>query len=93
MNIIESSYFASRLELAKVYEEELQLRKGFEWSPDSQQIAYWQIDQSDVRVVQLVNNTVGKYPVVTRIPYPKTGETNPSAKVGLVSAKGANPKP
>jgi dipeptidyl-peptidase-4 len=26
-----------------VYEEELQLRKGFHWSPDSKHLAYWQI--------------------------------------------------
>lgn len=71
-----------------VYEEELSLRKGFEWSPDSQWLAFWQIDTAGVREFILVNNTDGLYPQVTRFPYPKTGETNPAARAGVVSAAG-----
>lgn len=33
-----------------VYEEEFRLRKGFRWAPDSKSIAFWQMDQSGVRV-------------------------------------------
>ena len=29
-----------------VYEEELDLRDGFRWSPDGRRIAYWQLDAS-----------------------------------------------
>ena len=32
-----------------VYEEELDLRDGFRWSPDGTSIAYWQLDASGVR--------------------------------------------
>lgn len=32
-----------------VYEEELDCRDGFRWSPDSKSIAYWQLDASGVR--------------------------------------------
>ena len=32
-----------------VYEEELNLRDGFRWSPDGRRIAYWQLDASGVR--------------------------------------------
>ncbi|MFL5478165.1 MAG: DPP IV N-terminal domain-containing protein, partial [Gemmatimonadaceae bacterium] len=32
-----------------VYEEELDLRDGFRWSPDGRKIAYWQLDASGVR--------------------------------------------
>ncbi|MCP5523822.1 MAG: S9 family peptidase [Verrucomicrobiales bacterium] len=71
-----------------VYEEELDLRKGFEWSPDSRWLAFWQIDTTHVREFVLVNNTDGLYPEITRFPYPKTGETNPSARAGVVSAGG-----
>ena len=71
-----------------VYEEELKLRNGFRWSPDGQSIAYWQLDQTGVRVVNLVNNTDDLYPRLIPIPYPKTGETNPSAKIGVVAAAG-----
>lgn len=71
-----------------VYEEELKLTNGFRWSPDNNFISYWQIDQSEVGIVNLVNNTDNLYPRVIPIPYPKTGTTNPSAKVGVVSANG-----
>ena len=71
-----------------VYEEELRLRNGFRWSPDGQSIAYWQIDQSEVPVVHLINNTDGLYPSVTSIPYPKAGQTNPSARVGVIPVGG-----
>jgi len=71
-----------------VYEEELKLRNGFRWSPDSQQIAYWQLDQTGVPVVNLVNNTDELYPRLIPIPYPKAGQQNPSARVGVISAGG-----
>src|SRR5690606_37283207 len=45
-----------------VYEEELGLRNGFRWSPDSQYIAYWQINTEGVRHFQLINNTDSLYP-------------------------------
>ena len=35
--------------------------------------------------MNLINNTDGLYAKVIPIPYPKTGQTNPSAKVGIVS--------
>lgn len=71
-----------------VYEEELQLRDGFRWSPDSKSIAYWQIDTQGVREFTLVNNLEGLYPRVQPIPYPKVGQQNPAARVGIVSATG-----
>ena len=40
-----------------VYEEELGVRDGFRWSPDSQRIAYWQFDTTGVGVFSLINNT------------------------------------
>lgn len=75
-----------------VYEEELALRDGFRWSPDGRQIAYWQIDGTGVREVPLVNNLGGLYPEVQWIPYPKVGEQNPSARIGVVSAAGGETK-
>jgi dipeptidyl-peptidase-4 len=71
-----------------VYEEELKLRNGFRWSPDGRSIAYWQLDQSGVPVVNLINNTDDLYPRLIPIPYPKAGQTNPSARVGVVPAEG-----
>ncbi|WP_435005363.1 DPP IV N-terminal domain-containing protein [Tundrisphaera lichenicola] len=73
-----------------VYEEEFGLRDGFRWSPDSQQIAYWQLDTSGVRAFPLVNNAAGLYPEVKWIKYPKVGEQNPSCRVGVVAATGGD---
>ncbi len=71
-----------------VYEEELFCRDGFRWSPDSKQIAYWQLNSEGVKEMTLVNNTSALYPVITTFPYPKAGETNSGARVGVVDANG-----
>ena len=71
-----------------VYEEELFCRDGFRWSPDSKQIAYWQLNSEGVKEMLLINNTAELYPVVTAFPYPKAGEMNSAARVGVVDADG-----
>jgi len=71
-----------------VYEEELFCRDGFRWSPDGKKIAYWQLNSEGVKEFQLINDTDGLYPVVTSFPYPKAGETNSAARVGIISAGG-----
>ena len=68
-----------------VYEEELFCRDGFRWSPDSKQIAYWQLNSEGVKEMLLINNTAALYPVVTAFPYPKAGETNSAARASLSS--------
>ncbi len=70
------------------YEEEFSIRDGFRWSPDGQHIAYWQFDTSGVRDFMLIDNTSELYPTITRIPYPKVGETLSAARIGIVSAAG-----
>jgi dipeptidyl-peptidase-4 len=71
-----------------VYEEELFCRDGFRWSPDGKSIAYWQLNSEGVKEMKLINNTVQLYPVITSFPYPKAGEMNSAARVGVVSATG-----
>lgn len=71
-----------------VYEEELFCRDGWRWSPDGTRIAYWQLNSEGVKEFQLINDTAGLYPVITTFPYPKTGETNSAARVGVISASG-----
>jgi dipeptidyl-peptidase-4 len=71
-----------------VYEEELYLRDGFRWSPDSRRIAYWQLDAKGVRDFLLINNTDSLYSFTIPIQYPKAGTTNSSARIGVVSADG-----
>ena len=68
-----------------VYEEEFRTKDGFRWSPDGEKIAYWQLDTSAAQDFLMINNTDGLYPEVTRFPYPKVGEENSAARVGVIS--------
>src|SRR6185436_8523559 len=71
-----------------VYEEELFCRDGWRWSPDGAHIAYWQLNSEGVKEFQLINDTAGLYPVITSFPYPKAGEMNSAARVGVISSGG-----
>ncbi len=89
-----------------VYEEELDVRDGFRWSPDGRRIAYWQFDTSNVGIFKLLYNLgapkeivtgfpypgLGVYPSVLNIPYPIPGTTNSAVRVGVVSAQGGETK-
>jgi dipeptidyl-peptidase-4 len=75
-----------------VYEEELGLRDGWGWSPNSRSIAFWQLDSEGVGSFDLINNTDSLYPKVTQIPYPKAGTTNSAARVGVVGVNGGGPR-
>ncbi len=71
-----------------VNEEELGLRDGFRWSPDGARLLFWQFDTSEVKRFTLINQTEGSYPRLTTFPYPKAGEKNSAARLGVVSAAG-----
>jgi dipeptidyl-peptidase-4 len=71
-----------------VYEEELFCRDGWRWSPDGKRIAYWQLDSSGVKEFRMINNTDELYPKIISFPYPKAGEMNSAARVGVISATG-----
>ncbi len=68
-----------------VYEEELGLRDGFRWSPDSKSIAYWQLDASGIGEFYMINNTDSIYSKIIPVQYPKVGTTNSAGKVGVVT--------
>ncbi len=74
-----------------VYEEEFEVRDGFRWSPNGQDIAFWHFDASGIGEFSLINDTDTLYPVVTRIPYPKAGTTNSAVRIGVVSSSGGSP--
>jgi dipeptidyl-peptidase-4 len=71
-----------------VYEEELDLRDGWRWSPDGRSISYWQLDTEGVPDYYLINDTDSLYPKITTIQYPVAGQTNSAARVGIVGATG-----
>jgi len=75
-----------------VYEEELDDRDGFRWSPDGKNIAYWQSDTKGVGTFYMINNVDSNYSKPIPLPYPKVGTTNSAVKVGVISAAGGKTK-
>lgn len=75
-----------------VYEEELDCRDGFRWSPDGKTIAYWQSDTKGVGTFYMINNVDSNYSQLIPLPYPKVGTTNSAVKVGVVPATGGTTK-
>lgn len=67
-----------------VYEEEFDCRDGFRWSPDSRQIAYWQIDANRVRDFYMINNLDSIYSIIVPVEYPKVGEPPSPYRIGVV---------
>ncbi|WP_207955459.1 S9 family peptidase [Segetibacter sp. 3557_3] len=74
------------------YEEEFDCRDGFRWSPDSKNIAYWQIDARKIRNFLLINNTDSVYSFTVPVEYPKAGEDPSPCKVGVVNVASAKTK-
>src|SRR5580698_3351232 len=89
-----------------VYEEELDVRDAFRWSPDGRRIAYCQFDTGGVGIFKLLYNLgapkeivtrvpypgLGPYPTVLNIPYPIPGTTNSAVRAGVVSVDGGDPQ-
>ncbi|SOD97296.1 dipeptidyl-peptidase-4 [Spirosoma fluviale] len=71
-----------------VYEEEFGCRDGFRWSPDSKQIAYWQVDATKIRDYLMLNTTDSAYSHVVPVEYPKVGESPSPTRIGVVSVTG-----
>ncbi len=71
-----------------VYEEEFGLRDGFRWSPDSKNIAYWQLDAEGIGEFFLINTTDYLYPKLIPLQYPKVGTTNSAVRIGVASSAG-----
>jgi dipeptidyl-peptidase-4 len=67
-----------------VYEEELNCRDGFRWSPDSRAIAYWQINDSSTRDYYMLNTTDSVYSRVIPVEYPVAGQMPSPFKIGVV---------
>jgi dipeptidyl-peptidase-4 len=74
------------------YEEEFFCRDGFRWSPDSRQVAYWQIDARKVKDHLMINNTDSIYPVAVPVEYPVSGEPPSPFKIGVVEINTAKTK-
>ena len=69
-----------------VYEEEFGMAQGWNWSPDSRHIAYWQINESSEPVIQL-SDFSGPHPDWDQIRIPQPGDSNPRARIGVLDVK------
>lgn len=77
-----------------VYEEEIYgrgLPKAYWWSPDSSRLAYLRIDDTKVPVFTVVDH-IPYEQGIERWRYPKVGEPNPTAGLGVVAATGGATK-
>lgn len=86
-----------------VNEEEFDIRDGFEWSPDSRAIAFWQFNTGGVQDYTLIYDlgaprgeivtgipypNTGVYPQTLHYQYPLAGTPNSAVRVGVASATG-----
>lgn len=86
-----------------VNEEELDIRDGFRWSPDSRAIAFWQFNTAGVQTYRLIYDLsaprgeivtgfpypgLGVYPQTLEYPYPLAGTQNSAVRVGVVAVAG-----
>lgn len=70
-----------------VYEEELYGRgetTAYRWSPDSKRLVFLRLDDTNVSVVS-IKDELSRIPTTEEIPYPKPGDPNPKATLGIVS--------
>lgn len=68
-----------------VYEEEFGCRDGFRWSPDSRQIAFWQVNATKTKDYYMLNTTDSNYSRPIPVEYPKVGEPPSAVRIGVVS--------
>lgn len=66
------------------YEEEFACRDGFQWSPDSKRIAFWQIDARKIRDFYMINNTDSVYSQLVPVEYPTAGQSPSPARIGVI---------
>ncbi|MEP6615977.1 MAG: DPP IV N-terminal domain-containing protein [Ginsengibacter sp.] len=68
-----------------VYEEEFGCRDGFRWSPDSRNIAFWQVDATKIRDYFMLNTTDSVYSRVIPVEYPKVGQPPSPVRIGSIN--------
>jgi dipeptidyl-peptidase-4 len=74
-----------------VYEEELDVRSNYFWSPDSRRVAYLQMNESSVPEYP-IEDWIPTHATVDRQRYPQPGDPNPAVRVGVVGANGGRTK-
>ena len=70
-----------------VYEEELDTRSNYFWSPDSKELAFLQMNETAVPQYPITDWTP-THALVDPQHYPQPGDPNPDVRVGVVNSKG-----
>ena len=70
-----------------VYEEELDTRSNYFWSPDSKSLAYLQMNEAEVPLYP-ITDWIPTHALIYLQRYPQPGDPNPNVRVGVVSAGG-----
>ena len=70
-----------------VYEEELEVRSNYFWSPDSRRLAYLQMNEGAVPAYP-IEDWIPTHATLQRQHYPQPGDPNPAVRVGVVGAGG-----
>ncbi len=60
-----------------VYGEELNQNDAMWWSPDSRYLAYYEMDESELRNYYLTLSNTSQYTELSTVRYPKAGDPNP----------------
>jgi len=68
-----------------VYAEELGVRSNYFWSPDSKEIVFLHMDETNVPTYP-ITDWMPTHPTVDQEKYPKVGDPNPVVKLGVVDA-------
>lgn len=74
------------------YEEEFSCRDGILWSPDSKQLAFWQVDATRIRDFYMINNTDSVYSKIIPVEYPTAGQSPSPARIGVIDVTTRNIK-
>lgn len=70
-----------------VYAEELDVKSNYFWSPDGSQIAFLQMDESNVPSYP-IEDFIPAHATIDEQKYPKAGDPNPAVRVGIVKSSG-----
>ncbi len=63
--------------------------RSFWWSPDSKSICFMRMDDTHVPLFPIVGET-GQHGYVENTRYPKSGDNNPTVKVGIINTEGSS---
>ena len=74
-----------------VYAEELGVRSNYFWSPDSKDIVFLHMDETNVPTYP-ITDWMPTHPTVDQEKYPKVGDPNPVVKLGVVDVEKGKPR-